>query len=416
MNNLFQHRLILSGLLLIAAGSLSFGQNDRYEPWQFERTIPQMDYNFKAGPVYFDLTGHLSLRYSDNINYSNQQPREDVKITPRLTFDGLWEFSPVNSFRARIGVGYDKYLDNDQLDSFRLFLDSNSELAFSFQVGNLTLQLYDRPAYNNDPTDSSFIDSNGQLQTEVDEYRRFENTLGLRGFYELNLLDLDFQLMRYDEIPDGDTFEFREHDEIIAQLRGTRAVAANLTVGVGTSYSETQYNRRVLNNGSSWSFGPFFTWDTSEYLRFSGSANWVESDFTTGGAIEDSSDQSSVNYTLEIRHFLNSYYTHRLVLQQRTGYGFLTNTTESRSATYTNTVSLNEKTELQGTLRYEEGEDSPGQFAESFDRYSIQARTSRILGPKTRVSLVGSLIEKDSSREGLSYDNFRLGAEVEYDF
>lgn len=251
--------------------------------WQFERTLPDVDYNFKAGPVYFDVIGRLSLRYSDNVNYSSRAPREDLRITPKITFNGLWEFSPVNSFQARIGVGYDKYLENDQLDSFRLFLDSNSELSFSFLIGNLTLQIYDRPAYNTDATDTRFVDSNGNLQTEIDQYKRFENTVGLRGFYELNLFNLDFHLSRYDEIPDGDNFDFRRHDETILQLRASRPLASNFSLGVGTSYSDKNNDRGVLNNATSWSVGPFFTWDYSEYLSFSGAINWVNSDFSRGG-------------------------------------------------------------------------------------------------------------------------------------
>ena len=302
------------------------------------------------------------------------------------------------------------------MDSFRLFLDSNSELSFSFLIGNLTLQLYDRPAYNTDPLDSRFVDESGNLQTEIDQYRRFENTLGLRGFYELNLFNLDFHLSRYDEIPDSDNFEFRRQDETIFQLRGSRPVASNFSVGLGTSYSDRNSDRGVLNNATSWSAGPFFTWDYSEYLRFSGAVNWVNSEFSRGGTIQDNSDQNSVNYSLEIRHFLNSYYTHRLALRQNTSYGFLTNSRDTFTATYTNTLSINEKTNLNGTFRYEDGDDSPGQFAESFDRYSIQLRMNRDIGPRTKVSINGAIIDKQSNREGLSYNSFRLGIELEYDF
>lgn len=406
------------GITLLAVtpqGAVS-GQTFRYETWQFSQRLPKPNYNFKAGGLYFDLSGSLDVKYDDNINYSENNPVDDFSATAALQFDGLWEFSPVNSFSARIGIAYDKFMDNSQLDSFRVFLDSESELTLTLLLGEMTLQIYDRPAYNTDPADASFIDEDGNLQTELSQYSRFENEIGVRGFYDFNLFELDFKLARLDELPSENPFDFREREEILLQGRISRELSSTLSAGVGASYSEVAYKDMTLNDGENWSIGPFVRWAPSEYINLTGGLTWVEGSFERGGTIEDDTDTNTMNTYLQVNHLLNRYFSHRLSARYFTTYGFVTNSRDILRTVYSFNYELGEGSRLIGNATWEDGEDSAGLYAETYERIGFGLRYNRQIGPSTQLSLFANFSDKDSNVLGRSYTKTQVGLSLFYDF
>lgn len=392
--------------------------NYRHEPWQFERkSQPSMpDYNFRAGPVYFDLVGSLSFEYDSNVNFSRQHSREDFIVHPKLQLDGLWEFSSVNSLGMSLGLGYQKYLKNSNLDGWRTTLETDSELNLTVQVDTLTLQFYERPAYLTDAADASRIGPGGELVREVDRYARFENQMGIRGFYDLNILMLDFHLMRADEIPSGSDFFFREKHEHLFQVRASKEFSSFLSGGVGVSFSEIRYREPFLNSGDSRSIGPYILWTPSEYLSFSGGISWVQSNFGRQGEVQDLSQPGSANFNLEARHLLNRFYSHRLALSRRTNYGFLSNTTDISRVAYTFNYDFTERLTFTGSVSYERGRDSRSVFAETFNRMSYSLRTGWVLGPGLSLSVFGTYSDKSSSDLDRSYSKTRMGLSLRYDF
>lgn len=356
------------------------------------------------------------FEYDSNLNFAENNSIDDFKIEPRMGVKGLWEFSSVNSLSLNLGFGFEKYLENSNLDTFKSTIDSDSELTFTVLIDNLTLQFYDRPAYLTDSTDASFVDSSGELQSSVSQYIRFNNEVGVRGFYDLNIVNLDFNITRVDEIPDSPEFSFRDKTEYNYQFRLVRELSSFLSVGVGGTRSKLEFEEDLLNSGKSWSVGPFIDWSPSEYLKFLGGITWVNNEFSRGGAIEDTSDGDSLNTNLEVRHLLNRYYTHRLSLSRRTNYGFISNLRKVTRAAYTFTYEFNEDIDLNGSISYEEGDESPGLFSEEYDRFTYSLRTGWALGPDLSISISGEYSDKDSKAINRSYERFRTGFQLSYDF
>ncbi|MCF7855139.1 MAG: hypothetical protein K9N51_10105 [Candidatus Pacebacteria bacterium] len=78
------------------------------------------DFNFRYGDIYLDLTGGISMRYSDNINYAASEDNEvdSWYVTPRLTLSAYWPVSPYVDIDSAVSVGYVYYLNDEAEDNW----------------------------------------------------------------------------------------------------------------------------------------------------------------------------------------------------------------------------------------------------------------------------------------------------------
>lgn len=404
--------------VVVWATSLLDAYEHRHEPWYFDRRSPSSmeNYDLRMGPVMFGLTGSVLVEYDSNINFSSRAKVSDIIVEPALRVRGVWEFSPVNALSLNLGVSYQKYLENSQLDSFKTTLDTDSELSLTVVIDTLTLQLYERPSYLTDSADASRIDDNGNLISGVGQYRRFENQFGLRGFYDLNIASIDFNVMRADEIPSDSEFSFRDRTETVAQARVRRDFSNYWNAGIGASYSRVRYREDLLNSGGSRSFGPFAGWSPSEYLDISAGVTWVESDFDGDGRVGDTSELSGINHFVEVRHLLNRFYNHRLSLSRRLNYGFLSNTSDIERVAYSFSYEMTSQLNLVGSVIHERSRDSEGPFADNFRRMIYSLRSGWVLGPDLSLTAHVSYSDKRARDLDRSYDKFRAGVTLRYDF
>ncbi len=391
----------------------------RYQAWEIRRPQLYRDYNFKAGPVYFDIKGRLAVTYDSNITRIPENPIDDIIFYPSINVSAMWEYSMVNSLTLNVGIGYEKFLENSQLDSNRGFLSltPDSELAFSVSAGNLSLQVFDGFGYLTDATNTVGIGPGGESIPSAGRYGRFINRFGVRGAYPLNIVDLRFEAARMDEIPDDDErFNFRRHHEYIFRVSAERDFAANMNGGLGVTFSDTNYAESINNNGQSFSVGPFLNWSISKYMVFQGGVSHVWRTFETGGLNEDTTSLNGWAFNMEVFHDLNKYYNHSLILARNQNYGFVTNSQEIDSIVYRFDVQPLKEFRFNGEVGWEEGRDSGGQFAEEYERWTARLRTGKAWGPKFVSRFYVAWSDKISKLPERSYQQFLAGIELEYDF
>lgn len=410
--------LILTACYLFWGWATAPAQVERYRAWEIPAVDVYRDYNLKAGPVYFDLKGSLDIHYDSNLNFSPTDAVDDIIINPEISFGALWEFSPLNALSLDFGIGYEKYLENSELDSIDnfLLLSPDSELRLNMNIGNLSLQFFDGLSYMTDATDTLGVDGNGDPVLNLIQYGRWSNRVGMRGYYALNIVDMNFEVARLDDFPDDDQFDFRRKTEYLFRGSVRRDFAANLRGGLSFSYSDIAYENSFQNDGKSYSIGPFGEWSVSEYVSLSGGLTYVIRDFETGGANGDTTNLDGLSATLGIRHEVNSFFNHFLSFSRSQDYGFVSNSRETDVYSYRFTLSGITRWQYSGSAAYEEGEDSGGLFAERYDRYRLGLRARRQLGPRMFMELYGDYSDKASDSDGRSYDRFRIGATLNYDF
>lgn len=391
----------------------------RYAPWEVYRPGSETNYNLRLGPVYYDVRAYLQVEFHSNIGYAETEEVSDFIVTPGINLGAIWELTPDQTLSMDLEIGYTRYLENGDLNSLatNVGLTPRSLISFLMRIGNLDLVIFDQPRVSLDGSNAVALDADtGETVSTVAQYRRIHNQLGVQGFYSLNVVDLNFQLVRADEIALDEEFEFRDHNEYVASVSAARDFLANLSGGLGLSYSSRRYEGGTLNDGTSWSLGPFINWSVTDFTDVHVGVSAVRSDFEEGGTVQDSTDFEGFSGIIRVSNELNEFFTHSLALERNVDFGFAANSSQRDVISYEGRWKAREDLTLNGGMSWEWGEDSGGLNRDEYSRWSSWLGTRFALSRKLTLSVNGELSHKDSEVELRSHDVLRAWIRLVYDF
>jgi len=232
-----------------------------FAPFLLDKRVEREDYNLRLGPVLIDIVGKFGIEFNDNVNTSQNDPIEDVILKPGVSFGLKWAINEDNDLDLNIGAEYWQYIDNDELNevSNQIALSPDTELSYRVLVGDMVFRVYDRIQYSFDSADSVAVDNQGNV-TDQDPvaFTRYKNVLGVQSEWFIDETVFAAQLSRTDEWSPDQEFEYIDRKEYKAALNVERDLAANFTVGIGTSYTTIDYDQDINNDGSKFSTGPYF--------------------------------------------------------------------------------------------------------------------------------------------------------------
>src|SRR6185503_1752811 len=127
-------------------------------------------YNFKSGDFRLLVVPTIGLDWNDNINISKTDRQDDFILKPLVQFNLGYPITENNVLNLNVGVGYDKYFQHDELDSWRV--TSGSELSFDMFVKDFWINFHDRCQFSQDSATESAV-------ANTAEYGTINNTVGV---------------------------------------------------------------------------------------------------------------------------------------------------------------------------------------------------------------------------------------------
>lgn len=420
---------VFAVLMSIAAVSAS-GQVDKtpdFAPFLLDKRVEREDYNFRFGPVLVDVIGTFGLEYNDNINTSEVAPLEDFILQPGLSFGLKWQINENNEFDVNIGAEYWYYLDNSELNNSRnqLALTPNTEVSFRILVGDVVFRVYDRLQYTFDSADSVTVNSatGAVTQNDPSAFTRFRNVFGLQSEWFIGETVFSGQISREDIWSPSDEFEYIDREEHKLALNVERAIAANLTVGAGASYTTIEFDQAVNNDGEVLSVGPFFDWKITELIGLYAGIAWNDRDFDTGaltdtaaGSFGDETGGQDYTWMVRLSHVANEVFNHQLEWYRAISVSNTANFNEVDGIRYTAAYNLTPRVRIDGAIGYEENESSGGLVNDDFNRWIAGLSTELVLGPRLTADVGYRYIEKESDARFQSYDQNQFRILFKYDF
>jgi opacity protein-like surface antigen len=227
-------------------------------------------------------------------------------------------------------------LNNSQYDTGGLTLSPNSELAFTFHVGDFAFTIRDSFALLNDPVSLVTL-SNGSGM-----FRRFVNNVSISSDWLINpLWDIAFGYNHYNlwSLGSGLQPQYEIPDQAIDTIFITPSyrVGPGITVGLNASMSwmndgdSTQlgsdpYNPVSVNHsGMSYSLGPFVKLDLTKNTRISLGGGYQGSQYNNQNYGLDSGNNSSYYLLFSVDNRLNDFYSQRFAFSHTTEPGYDTN-------------------------------------------------------------------------------------------
>jgi len=373
------------------------------------QSIEHIPYNLLVGPVRFRFSMTLGVEYNDNINLAERDKQDDIIIRPQFNVDAIWPVTQLNTLRLDLGVGYDFYLNHSNANTNGILISPGSQLAFDIFVQDFRINVHDRFSLQQDPV------AELQLSNVVD-YGRFENTLGVSVLWDLNKAVLTFGYDHYTYVSTTDTFSYLDRNAEELTFSAYFALTSTTGGGLETSAVYTYYDQDFLNDSVTYTIGPFIETQITNYLKLRVSAGYQFINFDGGGGVGDSSDNNDFYANLLLSHRINPYITQTISAGHESQLGVNSNSVVLNYVRHTATWNIINRVLLATELFYEDGDDSGGIFSEHIQRYGGAVTLGYQLTPHITLGARYQYTQKQSDQPLRDYTQNRVSIDGTYSF
>ena len=286
--------------------------------------IDRLPYNLLMGPVRFRVSATVGFEYNDNINLSDDHddgpaPRppggtihydgdkqEDFIFRPQVNFDAIWPITQLNTLRFDLGLSYALYFDHSNANTNGILISPGSQIAFDIFVGDFRINIHERPSIQQDPVQELAL-------SNVVDYGRFENTVGLSVLWDLNKILVSVGYDHYNYVSLVNDFDYLERSAEEFSGNIMLNVASNTGVGVEGYAVFTDYDQNLLNDSDNYSAGGFVETQITNFLkvRAAGGYQWIDFDravvdFFGIQLFQDKKDAEGYYANILITHQINA--------------------------------------------------------------------------------------------------------------
>lgn len=373
------------------------------------QSAENLPYNLKVGPIKFRFSFTLGVEYNDNINLAERDKESDVIIRPQFNIDAIWPITQLNTLRFDLGIGYAAYIDHQNANTNGVLLSPGSQLAFDVFIGNVRLDFHDKFSLQQDPVSEITL-------SNVQDYGRFENTIGVSALWDLNKVVLTFGYDHYTYISTTSAFDYLNRNAEILTFSSFFALTSTTGAGAEASAVYTYYDDNVLNDGVSYSIGAFVETQLTDYLRVRAAAGFQGISFNHGAAAQDTRDAVGYYANVLLSNRLSATISQTLAFGHETQLGVNSNFVVLNYIRHTATWNIINRTLLSTEAFYEDADDSGGIFSEHINRYGGAITIGYQFTEHVTLGLRYQYTQKDSDKPLRDYRQNRVSLDGTYSF
>jgi hypothetical protein len=373
------------------------------------QSIDKIPYNVLVGPVRFRFSMTLGVEYNDNINLAEKDKEDDVIIRPQFNVDAIWPITQLNTLKLDLGIGYSFYINHPNADTNGVLVSPGSQLAFDIFVDNFRVNFHDRFSLEQDPVAEVAL-------SNVVDYGRFQNTLGVSVLWDLNKAVLTFGYDHYTYISTTSTFDYLNRNAEELTFSAYFALSSTTGGGLEASTVFNYYDQNVLNDSFTYTVGPFIETQLTNYLKARVAVGYQGITFDHTGSVSDSSDENDFYANILLSHRLSASISETLAAGHETQLGVNSNYVALNYIRHTATWNIINRTLLSTELFYEDGDDSGGIFSEHIQRYGGAVTLGYQFSQHITLGVRYQYTRKDSDQPLRSYRQNRISLDGTYSF
>ena len=242
---------------------------------------------WKAGDFRLLVGTQAGLDWNDNVGVSGGGAggsKSDFIFRPMLNLAASYPLTQRNLLNVSLGLGYDKYFRNSQLDRVRV--TTGSGLSFDMAAGDFRFNFHDRVGYAQDSALEPAV-------ANTTRYGNLDNSAGVQGVWDLADLTLSLGYDHRNVFSGASEFSSMDSASENLTARAGLKLRPELTAGVVASGSSTAYVERKLNNSKSYSVGGYAIWQPGKAVTIQPGAGYTYYLFDGGGPGLDTPGQGS---------------------------------------------------------------------------------------------------------------------------
>lgn len=224
-----------------------------------KRSIDAEQYNLQYGPVRLKTGASVGVSYTDNVFYSHDR-KDDLLVNPQITLGALWPITDLNNLRLSLGLAYEWYLENRELNGDAPLVNPGSELVFNLFVGDFRIRLHDRFSYQESLFFNSLSGEGVRFYNfnDVGTFSRLNNHAGFQVDWDLNKVVLSVGYNHENFISTTSIFEYLDRASEWLTASAGFALGDKAQTGLEAQASLHNYEREtILNDNWRARGGPF---------------------------------------------------------------------------------------------------------------------------------------------------------------
>jgi opacity protein-like surface antigen len=380
------------------------------------------DYNIQWGPASFQVLSSFHTEFTDNAFNSAVNRSSDVIIRPEVKLNSYWPITDVNALTFSLGVGYEYYVKNTELNTGAPLISPDSELALLLYVKDFRFGFHERFSY----LESLYYGTAYSLQTaqfinlnNIGTFGRMDNFAGFTADWDLSAQVLSFGYDHENFISTLSTLDYLTRASDLLSLKDEFILGPKFRSGLESKATWTAYETHQLADNWRARVGPFVDASPGEYvsLRAGGGYETVLIPPTAGLQTDSTPYYAYARMT----HTLNDWLSYSLSVTHENQFGW---ETANAAVTYVGIWTswrFIDQVELtpgfyQGWAK-ESGPDYAGQFwSETYSYFQASLGLAYRFGERWTADLTYAYIQKDSSLAYNGYYRNRINLGVTYRF
>ena len=354
------------------------------------------------GPLNYTLGASVGVEGNDNINYSPEATESDTILHAGLNLGLVWPATTQSELSFNMGAGYLKYLEFTRNDQFQINPGSALNWRIAFEDASLT--------FFDQFSDSQAVVTEASV-SGVSTLPRIDNAVGLRAEWDPGrwLLALGYSHDLY--FSDDASYQYLNRSSEYFFVRAARRLVEDTQLGVEASASVTTYEEAIQSNYTSYSLGPYLTWQLTHFLNVSARGGYTIYAFDANAQGQAAQNLGSYYVSLQLTQQLTDYLSQSLSVARSISPGFNQgdNYTQQLTANYSVNWQATDHLGLRLSLTYEDGTQplssviatpaGPRFFSrtEDYSRVGISPAISYQITSKLAGSLVYSHWERTSN-------------------
>jgi hypothetical protein len=313
---------------LAAVAPAGFGQEQIRESLAGDELASQKkalipgDYNIRMGAVGLRTEFNLGFEYNDNIYWSSVKRESDFIIHPEVKLKTHWQISRANTLTFGVGIGYDYYIENTDLNPDVPLISPDSALAFNIFTGDFKINLHERFYYQESLSYGSYIENDGVFLNVGNQavLGRYDNRLGVQVDWDLNDLILTVGYDHENFWTAEETFSYADRVSEWFTASLTFLLSPQIQLGLEGHANYHNYDEDQIPDHWRIGGGPFVGWSLSPNLNLRVGGGY-EAFFGDDPRVEEMDENNFYAYG-QINHRINSYINHNLSAGHRNELGF----------------------------------------------------------------------------------------------
>ena len=316
------------------------------------------DYNLRWGPVSFQVLSSFHAEFTDNaLNAPNMRSSDEI-LRPEVTLNSYWPITDLNALTLSMGVGYEYYVRNTQLNTATPLISPGSEVALLLYVKNLRFRFHEAFSYVQSLWYGAAFSQTGQFinLSNIGIFGRIDNLAGVTADWDLGAVVLTLGYDHENFISTLANLDYLSRDSELFSASAGFVLGPKFRAGLETKASWNAYETKQLPDHWRARVGPFaeFSPDRLVTVRVGGGYETVLIPPTAG--LE--TDSTPYYAYAKLTHTVNDWASYSVSVGHENQLGWTTANLQTTYVGFSTSFKFIDRIELTPGLTYGVGKES----------------------------------------------------------